>query len=150
LTQLLKVFETAPAANRAEIARDFANALAAKGRNAEALNVIAGANIPEADSPTLTNLRAWLLVTNADASLNRPEEALALLEGIEQRGQSSNVPVLDSRAAALAAAGRYDEAAAIIQNLITEQERNNLPQDAATSRQRLERYKSGRPWTTQP
>ncbi len=150
LAQLMIVFETAPAANRAEIARDFANALAARGRNAEALKVISGANIPEADSPSLTNLRAWLLVTNADASLNRPEEALALLQGIEQRGQAENIPVLDSRAAALAAAGKYDEATAIIQNLIGEQERNNLPQDAATSRQRLERYKSGRPWTTQP
>jgi spermidine synthase len=53
---------------------------------------------------------AWILATDADASVRSPEEAIALAEGANRRTGRSHPRALDSLAAAYAAAGRYDEA----------------------------------------
>ena len=57
----------------------------------------------------VANNLAWLLATTPDASLRAPEEAIELAQRAARRNAEPSV--LDTLAAAYAAAGRYDEAA---------------------------------------
>jgi spermidine synthase len=61
---------------------------------------------------------AWILATDAEASVRNPEEAIALAEGANRRTGRSHPRALDTLAAAYAAAGRYDEAVETAQHAL--------------------------------
>ena len=88
---------------------------------------------------------AWLLATSEDAALRDPEGALALaLEAAEATGRR-NPEVLDTLAAAYAAAGRFEEAARSEERALALAEEGGAEDLAAKLRGRLARYRDRRP-----
>jgi tetratricopeptide (TPR) repeat protein len=89
---------------------------------------------------------AWLLATCPDDSIRDVEGALNGAKAALECGYGERHAALDTMAAALANAGRYDEAVATIEQAI-----KIAPQEAVEAYQsRLQMYQSGQPFRTQP
>jgi tetratricopeptide (TPR) repeat protein len=89
---------------------------------------------------------AWLLATCPDDSIRDAEGALNGAKAALECGYGERHAALDTMAAALANAGRYDEAVATIQQAI-----QIAPEDTREAYQaRQELYQSGQPFRTQP
>jgi tetratricopeptide (TPR) repeat protein len=98
--------------------------------------------------PELTAARndlAWLLATAADASLRSPEEALQLAESIGRVDQLSSANLLDTLAAAYAAAGRHGDAVRAAERALTLAQGEDA-QLAPQIESRLREYRRGRAW----
>lgn len=123
---------------------NYATHLAGAGDYRQALDVLAGAG--GAEQIAAARLEAWILATAPSETLRDPARALALAEGVD-RATGGRIPIcLDTYAAALAAAGRFEEAVAIAERgraLAEEQEQAEL---AAAIDERLALYESGRPY----
>ena len=87
-----------------------------------------------------TNDLAWLLATTWKAELRRPEEAVRLIEAA-LREEEYQPSMLDTLAAALAAAGRFDEAVTAADRALEIARRD--PELAGEIRERRERYARG-------
>ncbi len=97
-----------------------------------------------------SNNLAWLLATLPDASLRDPARALALARRAASHTGSEDAAVLDTLAAAQAAAGRFAEAVRSAERALAHAEANG---DATLAREvaaRLERYRAGRPYREAP
>jgi tetratricopeptide (TPR) repeat protein len=99
------------------------------------------------------NNLAWLLATTPDASVRDPVRALAVAEraraiaeppGAASEGERASV--LDTLAAAQAAAGRLAEAVATASDAAALAERSGDPELALALRQRLALYRAGLPF----
>jgi tetratricopeptide (TPR) repeat protein len=89
---------------------------------------------------------AWLLATCPDESIRDVEGALKGAKAALECGYGERHAALDTMAAALANAGRYDEAVATMQQAI-----QIAPQEAVPDYQaRQQLYQSGQPFRTQP
>ncbi len=86
----------------------LATALWGVGRAAEAIAALRELVGAHPGWPTAANNLAWMLATSADPTLRDPERAVALAEAQQQAGSAD----LDTLAAALAAAGRFQDAVA--------------------------------------
>jgi tetratricopeptide (TPR) repeat protein len=64
------------------------------------------------DLVQMLNNLAWILATSADPGLRREQEAVALAERAAELTQRKRADILDTLAAAYAAAGRFDDALA--------------------------------------
>ena len=119
---------------------NMATALSFLGRGTEAVeHFLAAARLePEWPAPLLK--AAWILATHAEEEVRAPARALELLATAEQLPGGSTAGLLDVRAAALAAAGRFEEAAAVAQRAI-EQSRPGDGTDVAAILRRLELYR---------
>jgi len=146
IKEIQRVFQTAPEDARAALALDLAGLLMQQKKRADALRLIDSANVSVPASPQLAGLQAWILATSADPGLRNPEKALVLLSGIEAAGAQASIPFDDTKAAALAAAGRFDEAAAIVAALSANQKAAGRKDAAALTEKRLERYRAKQPW----
>ncbi|MFQ5411885.1 MAG: tetratricopeptide repeat protein, partial [Phycisphaerae bacterium] len=62
------------------------------------------------DWPAPMNDLAWILATHPDPEVRQPDEAIRLAEYAAELTRHRNMNVLDTLAAAFAAAGRYDQA----------------------------------------
>ena len=112
-----------------------------QGRPDEAAAHYREALLREADHPAATNNLAWLLATSRDPNVRDPAEAVAHAERAAVR-DGSDPRVLDTLAAAYAAAGRFDDAVRT-----AEDARARLPDGSPTAVEletRLELYRSGR------
>jgi Flp pilus assembly protein TadD len=92
------------------------------------------------------NNLAWLLATHPDPDLRDPEEAIRIAETLRDAGSPSGPAVLDTLAAAYAAAGRFDAAsrtAAVAKRLALDQGMEALADEID---QRLTLYQVGRPF----
>jgi tetratricopeptide (TPR) repeat protein len=103
--------------------------------------------------PTRQSLRlqlAWLLATCEDRELRNTEEAVRLAEALVLETGRADASALDVLAAALAAGDRFDAAvlvAAEADDLASRRDENDL---AASIRQRLALYRSGRAYVEPP
>jgi tetratricopeptide (TPR) repeat protein len=100
----------------------------------------------EPTRPTLRALLAWVLATCPEAGLRDPLEAVRLAEPLVQESGRDDPELLDVLAAALAAAGRYDEAvlaAAEARDLAVRRGDQAL---AGALAERLALYRDGHPW----
>ncbi|RIK77447.1 MAG: hypothetical protein DCC67_12630 [Planctomycetota bacterium] len=89
---------------------------------------------------------AWLLATCPDDDVRDAEAALKGAQAALDCGYGDRHAALDTMAAALANAGRFDEAVSTIQQAI-----EVAPEDARPAYQaRLELYQAGRPYRTHP
>ncbi len=127
--------------------RRVAAMLARRGDHAAAIERLRGLRERFPGDPSVANDLAWRLATAPDPALRDGAEALALLAPLLERTQRRVAPVLDTAAAALAAAGRTAEAAATMREAIA-----LLPADAEPARReawaaRLAAYEAGRAWT---
>jgi tetratricopeptide (TPR) repeat protein len=90
------------------------------------------------------NNLAWLLATSHDSSLREPDEAVRLIERIALESQDSDL--LDTLAAAYAAAGRFDAAVTTANRAVSGAEALGNEAGASEFRARLSLYRRGEPY----
>ena len=90
------------------------------------------------------NNLAWLLATSHDSSLREPNEAIRLIERIALESQDPGL--LDTLAAAYAAAGRFDAAVTTASRAASGAEALGYEADASAFRARLSLYRRGEPY----
>ena len=94
-----------------------------------------------------TNNLAWILATSPNPVLRDPEQAVRLLEAV-RREEETLPELLDTLAAAYAAAGRFEDAVrSADQALALAHHQREL---AAAIRERQTLYRSGRPYVEPP
>jgi tetratricopeptide (TPR) repeat protein len=93
------------------------------------------------ESVEAANNLAWLLATCADPAVRRPQEAIVVIERVART--TGDASLLDTLAAAYAAAGRFD-AAVTTAGLAAE--RAEQQGDAAAFRERQALYRRGEPY----
>lgn len=101
------------------------------------------------DDPNVINDLAWLLATCPEASRRRGPEAVALIDPLVRRTRRQIAPILDTSAAALAAAGRWDDAVATIDEalaLLAADAADAAEAGLAAYRERRAAYLERRPW----
>jgi len=91
----------------------LARALVMTGRSAEALPVLVETTRLKPDWPAALNAQAWILATHADAKVRDPIEALRLAQRAVELTQRTDGTMLDTLAAAYAAAADFDKAVAV-------------------------------------
>jgi tetratricopeptide (TPR) repeat protein len=91
------------------------------------------------------NNLAWLLATEPDPALRNPAEAVRLAEGALEASPRPDPALLDTLAAAYAAAGRFEEALARAEEASMLAARD-APELARAIAQRVEGYRAGRAW----
>jgi tetratricopeptide (TPR) repeat protein len=98
------------------------------------------------DFRTALNNLAWLLATARDPALRDPALAVSLAERAAALSPAPDPSVADTLAAALAAAGRYDEAVRVAEQALAQVEAAGPPELAAGVRARVALYRAGRPY----
>jgi tetratricopeptide (TPR) repeat protein len=93
--------------------------------------------------PALIGL-SWLLSASADAAVRDPVEAVALASDVVARSRRTNPLALDALAAALAASGRFDEAAATAHEAAAIVSRTDARELAAAIARRIDLYEQHR------
>jgi Flp pilus assembly protein TadD len=119
--------------------------LAAEGRTAEAMRELSEAVRLDPSDATAANNLAWLLATAERAELRDPPRALELVQAARRAGPADDPGLLDTLAAAHAAAGRFDEAARWAARAL-ESSDSLSPAARDAIRRRLELYRAGRPY----
>src|SRR5207245_5204104 len=97
---------------------NLAGALAAKGLVGEAIFEYRQALDSRPDSLDALTSLAWILATSPEARVRRPVEAVRLAERASALASREDIRVLDTLAAACAAAGDFDRAVAIVNRAI--------------------------------
>jgi len=92
------------------------------------------------------NNLAWLLATHPDPELRDPEEAIRIAEPLRREADPSDPAVLDTLAAAYAAAGRFDEARRTAAAAIRLARKGGLDELTGEIDQRLALYREERPF----
>jgi len=120
--------------------------LSRPGLDAAAAEHLRRAVLDRPDDPDALNALAWLLATSPEAAVRDGAGAVrAATRAVEvTRGRDPNV--LDTRAAALAAAGRHAEAAEVARAAAELAARAGVDSLAGPIRARLALYLSGRAW----
>ncbi|MFQ5804823.1 MAG: tetratricopeptide repeat protein [Phycisphaerae bacterium] len=130
-------------------------ALGGKGRTAEALVHFLEALRLRNDWLEPMNAAAWILATHADAAVRSPKEAVRLAERAaeltkkERAGILAAANVLDTLAAAYAAAGRFDRAVATAEAAAARAAAAGSRSLAKSIRKRLALYRRGLPYREQ-
>jgi len=120
-------------------------ALLEQGRALEAADAWRESARLRPDYATVANNLAWLLATHRDARVRAPQEAVAHAE--RAAAASPDDPaVLDTLAAAYAAAGRFDDAVATASRAAREVRERGRPELARAIEARRDRYRRGRTW----
>lgn len=122
------------------------SALLEQGRVEETLRHYRRAVEVEPGFLRAVNNLAWLLATLPDPTLRSPDEALALARGAAQQTGQEDPAVLDTLAAAQAAAGHFAQAAASAERALALAEARGDAELARQVRGRLALYRAGRPY----
>ena len=122
----------------------LAHLLMEQGRLRESLHFLDEALRLKPDWPAPLRGKAWVLATHPDAEVRNESEALRLAQRANEMTEHPAADMLDTLAAAYAAAGQYDRALAAVQQAI------ELGQDNAefveAARERLELYQRQQPY----
>jgi len=116
LAHLLQVIHADP--DDLAIRVPAAAALLAAKRPREALDILAPFERKSADHPPGADLLAWSLATRPEAELRDGPRALRIVLALGDAGHPNDPRVLELRAAALAACGRFEEATAAVDRLL--------------------------------
>jgi tetratricopeptide (TPR) repeat protein len=132
---------------------DFADAhanlgqlLALQGKPAQAIRHYTRALQLEPDSPALMNNLAWILATHKQAQLRDPKEAIRLAERACELTKYEQPGILDTLAAAYAAAGRFQDAIETAGQAINLAEAAGKESLAQEIQKHLQLYQAGRPY----
>ena len=131
-------------APRAEFDRVVAERMAAGHYSPARVLLNAGLQARPNDADLLRRL-AWLLATCPDESLRKPKRALRLAKRVARAKGKPSAVDLDVLAAALATAGRCDEAVGVAEKAL-KLAKAQSPNAAAAIAKRLSLYRSGRPF----
>jgi spermidine synthase len=141
---------TAPLAGRREALVGLAHLYWQAGRDADAVASLRDALAAQlvGDDPlapgaiSAANALAWMLATSADSDVRDGEAALFAIDRALASAEADDAALLDTRAAALAALGRFEDAASLVERAAM------LARDDARLSRNLERrmalYRSGR------
>ncbi len=123
----------------------LAAALCRQGQTDQAVEYYTKAIQHKPDWVFPINNLAWIRATHKQAKFRNPEEAVRLAERACQLTKYRNPTILDTLAAAYAAAGRYSDAVATTQKALELAQSSNeeLPEKIQN---RLRLYKAGRPY----
>jgi Tfp pilus assembly protein PilF len=128
----------APQQPRAHV--NLGRALSARGAQEEAVRHFRQAVELAPDDPALLNGIAWILATHPDGGVAEAEEAIGLAELATGLTEDRDPRVLDTLAAAYAAAGRFDLAVTTAEKALALAESSGFDQAADRIRQRLRGY----------
>jgi tetratricopeptide (TPR) repeat protein len=117
-----------------------------QGETAEALVHWREAIRREPQALDTLNKTAWTLATNKNPAIRRGDEAVALAERAARLPGGADPAVLDTLAAAYAEAGRFSEALNTANKALAVAESRGENALAKTIAQRIEIYRSGRPF----
>ena len=98
------------------------------------------------DEPAVLNSLSWLQATCRDPKVRDPAEAVALAQRACELTQSQDPAMLDTLAAAFAAAGRFDEAVQTAEQALKLAGAAKQQGLVGRIKNRLESYQAGRPW----
>ena len=122
--------------NDPDILANAAHALAAQGHREEAAVLYKRAVELDPQWPKAAAEAAWKMATQPEERFRDPPEAVRLAEQAAAATGEQDAKALDALAAAYAAAGRYDEAAAVARKAVTRAEAG-APNRAGAIRERL-------------
>jgi tetratricopeptide (TPR) repeat protein len=98
------------------------------------------------DDPETLNRLGWLLATTEDASIQNSSEAVKFAQRACELTGFEQAELLDTLAAAYAAAGRFDDAIATAQQAIDAAKTGGLEDLVSDFQNRLELYRAGQPY----
>lgn len=124
----------------------LAGALMMTGRLDEALACFRKALQVEPDSLEALNGAAWILATHPDETVRDPREAVRLAEQASELTGHQNATVMDTLAAAYAAAGSFDRAVATARKALALASGTETSGLAGDIRERLELYRQAKPY----
>jgi tetratricopeptide (TPR) repeat protein len=119
------------------------DALVAAGRVREAVASYQQGLRLDPESHVVANNLAWILATSKDLAVRDGAQAVVIAERAVNATRMPSYQQLDTLAAALAAAGRFEEAAATAQSALESALANSQDPDAQQIRARLARYRGG-------
>ena len=125
---------------------ELALALARQGRIDEAIAHDEDALSLRPDWPEALNNLAWLLATTHADALRDPQRAVALADRARRLADYKMPRVLDTQAAALAAAGKLPEAIKIAEQAVALARQTGQAKTAQEIAARLEAYRAGKPF----
>lgn len=100
--------------------------------------------VSQPDHPRLLRLTAWLLATSPVTNLRDPARAVRLATQLNELQKGASGIALDTLGTAHAAAGEMPRAVELLEQALTKED--VLDQEAAI-RKRLESFRAGKPWT---
>ena len=124
----------------------LASVASAEGKLMEAVEHNREALRLEPTLPSARNNLAWLLATSPGVSVRDPADALRLAEGLRNETREPTADLLDTLAAAYAAAGRFDEAIRSAEQAVALAEAEGAFARAQTIRRRISNYRSRTPY----
>ncbi len=124
----------------------LAHALLGSGRLNEALASYREALRLDPDDLGSRNGVAWILATHPDPAARDARAAIAMAEENVRRAEHGSPGLLDTLAAAYAAAGRFEDAIAVAERALAMAGAGGAPGAASGIRQRLARYRNGQPF----
>jgi superkiller protein 3 len=130
----------------AEAHNNLGLALRTMGERKEALRHFEAALRLRPEWPVPMNEAAWILATHPDGRIRNPGEAIRLAEGAAERTGRRQPVILDTLAAAYAAAGQFDRAAATAQEATSLAAAESPAGLAVEIRKRLELYRQKKPF----
>jgi tetratricopeptide (TPR) repeat protein len=128
----------------------LADALVATGRTKEGIGHYDQILQLMPGSPEILNSMAWLLATNEPGQGGDPARAVQLAEAARELAGPENPAMLDTLAAAYAAASRFPEAVATAAKAAELAESSGQAALAARIRARLQLYRANQPYRAAP
>ncbi len=118
-----------------------------RGSYAEAAEVLREGLRRDTKNISLANNLAWYLATCPDAGFRNGQRAVELAEGVCRRAGEENPQLLDTLAAAYAAAGRFEEAVETARQALELARTTGTPESAEGIAKRLATYQAHEPYT---
>jgi len=100
------------------------------------------------DSVDILNTLAWILATSNDDNIRNADDAFKFAQKACELADYNQPAILDTLAAAFAAAGRFSEAAKTTEKAISLTDTINGDSQVEEIRKHLQSYKAHRPWRT--
>jgi arylsulfatase A-like enzyme/Flp pilus assembly protein TadD len=129
--------------------QELGTALVKQDRIAEAVSHFKEAARLKPNRPDVLKNLAWILATYRDGRFHNPKEAVRFAENACLLTDYKDIGMLDTLAAAYAAAGKFDDAAATAQKAVDLALSSGQQERAQIISKRLELYKAGKPYYEQ-
>jgi tetratricopeptide (TPR) repeat protein len=135
---------------QADAQRDLGMALLQQNKIVEAVSHLKESVNLKPNQPDTLNYLARTLAAYGDGRVHNPNEAIRFAQNACQLTDYKDIGILDTLAAAYAAAGKFDDAAATAQKAVDLALSSGQEERAQTISKRLELYKAGKPYFEQP
>ena len=132
--------------NHTEVRKNLAKALLIIGQDEAALGQFQLMLRAQPESPPALNNVAWMLATHHSADIRDPEQAVDLAERATRLAGRPDASILDTLAAAYAAANRYEQAVAVASQALELAQTAGAESQVKSLQQRLHLYQQTTPY----